>query len=101
MDAGTRDMAKDSERLTARFSGTVQGVGFRFSTLRVARAFGDIGGYVRNLDDGRVELVAEGKSERIHLFLSALQQEMSGYIRETEVETEPATMEFTGFRIER
>lgn len=94
-------MAKDSERLIARFSGTVQGVGFRFSTLRVARGFGDIGGYVRNLDDGRVELVAEGKRERVRLFLAAVQQEMDGFIRETEVETEPAMMQFTGFRIER
>ena len=91
----------DRERRVALFAGAVQGVGFRFTTLHVARAFADVTGYVRNLDDGRVEVVAEGRPERVDEFLAAVRQQMRDYIRDAAVRTEPATGEFTGFRIER
>ncbi len=42
------------------FSGRVQGVGFRYTTLRLARAMG-VKGYVKNLEDGRVEGVFTGE----------------------------------------
>ena len=50
----------------ARFlvSGHVQGVFFRASTRDTAQALG-LGGYARNLDDGRVEVVAQGSEEAI------------------------------------
>jgi acylphosphatase len=48
-----------SERLRARVRGRVQGVGFRAATLREARGLG-LRGWVRNLPDGAVEVVAEG-----------------------------------------
>ncbi len=51
-----------------RISGVVQGVGFRYFTRAVARDLG-LRGYVRNMDDGSVEAVAEGEPERIDLFL--------------------------------
>ena len=49
----------ESERLHAVVSGEVQGVGFRFFLIRHAEALG-LRGWVRNRDDGAVELVAEG-----------------------------------------
>ena len=53
--------AGPGQRRETHYSGQVQGVGFRFQTLRIARAY-EVAGFVRNLPDGRVELVAEGRS---------------------------------------
>lgn len=52
-------------------SGQVQGVGFRFFTEEAARREG-LTGFVRNLDDGRVEAVAEGDAEAVTRFERAL-----------------------------
>ena len=54
-------------------SGRVQGVGFRYFTLDAARREG-LSGYVRNLDDGRVEALAEGEAESVVRFERALRQ---------------------------
>ncbi len=45
-------------------SGLVQGVGFRYATVRIARRLGLVG-FVRNLPDGRVEVLAEGTPESV------------------------------------
>lgn len=58
-------------RLMATFSGRVQGVGFRFTTVEVARTCA-VTGYVQNMMDGSVRLVAEGKEEDVLLFLDRL-----------------------------
>ncbi len=52
-------------------SGRVQGVGFRFYTMRVARQFG-ITGWVRNLYDGRVEIYAEGSKPNLSAFINEI-----------------------------
>lgn len=88
----------ENRRFTLHFSGTVQGVGFRYTTERVARRF-SVRGYVRNLPDGRVEAVVEGAPAEVGLFLSALNEAMAGYIRERRMEEGPATGEFAEFRI--
>jgi len=54
-------------------SGVVQGVGFRYYTLRIANDCG-VFGFVRNLRDGRVEAYAEGKKENLQQFVSALKR---------------------------
>jgi acylphosphatase len=65
----------------------------------VALRFG-ISGYVRNLRDGRVELVAEGESSELDDFLSAVRLEMSRYINEVTTESvSPGSEPFTGFSI--
>ena len=87
-----------SERMIVHFSGTVQGVGFRYRTycLSVGRA---VTGSVRNLRDGRVELVAEGTSEELAHFRSAIETAMRRYITTTEEQRQQATGEFHDFSI--
>lgn len=60
-------------RLTARVHGEVQGVGFRFFVRREASSLG-LRGYVRNLADGDVEVVAEGDHRRLEQLLAALER---------------------------
>ncbi len=61
-------MAAEIRRARARVHGIVQGVCFRAETCREARRLG-LGGWVRNLADGSVELAAEGPAERVALLL--------------------------------
>jgi acylphosphatase len=86
-------------RRRVHFSGRVQGVGFRFRCQYLARGF-KVAGFVRNLADGRVELVIEGSAIELDDFLCAIRLEMGPYI--TEVTTEslsPGSDPFIGFSI--
>jgi acylphosphatase len=80
------------------YSGNVQGVGFRYRTVQVARRF-PVTGFVRNLSGGQVELVVEGQSSELDRFLAFVQSEMNGYITNVQVETSPATGEFPNFEV--
>lgn len=61
------------------YSGRVQGVGFRYTACSVARGF-QVAGFVRNLPNGDVELVAEGEQQAVDAFLAALSRRMAEYI---------------------
>ena len=80
------------------FTGRVQGVGFRATTQAIARAF-EVRGYVRNLPDGSVELVAEGEPAELDLFLQRLESDMGRNIRDSFASEEPATGAFSRFEI--
>ena len=80
------------------FSGHVQGVGFRYSVLQVAKEF-EVAGYVSNLADGRVQLEAEGDAKEVDAFVSAVQEKMHGYIRKTERSSDPRPAQLSGFVI--
>jgi acylphosphatase len=88
-----------TERRRVHYSGRVQGVGFRFTTQRVARAYA-VHGYVRNLPDGRVEVVAEGEHLVLDGFFQAVRSEMDRRI-DAESTTAEAVIEpaFEGFEI--
>lgn len=78
--------------------GRVQGVGFRFFAEQVARRWG-VSGFVHNLPDGRVEVIAEGSKEALDAFVNALHRGPAGAdVHELRVEWEtPAGL--TGFWI--
>ncbi len=63
-------------------------MGFRFTCQSVARGH-QVAGFVRNLDDGRVELLVEGESEEVDQFLKAIHFELATYIHQVTTEPEP------------
>ncbi len=62
------------KRVHAIVSGIVQGVCYRAFTWDAARQIGDLSGYVRNLPDGTVELVAEGPADKVDALLEKCKQ---------------------------
>ncbi len=85
--------------VTAFFTGRVQGVGFRYQTLQVAKEF-EVSGFVKNLPDGRVQLEAEGQAAEARDFVAAVQERMTGYIRKTEQSEGKRNATFQGFAIQ-
>ena len=69
------------------FSGRVQGVGFRFQASWAAKRL-DLTGWVRNLDDGRVEMEVQGEAIVIYTLISRLQEDT--YISITDIEESDA-----------
>ena len=86
------------ERREVYYSGRVQGVGFRWTAHQVAQGFA-VTGFVKNLDDGRVHLLAEGEAAEVDRLLAGIQARMGGYIRQTTVSSAPATGQYPTFEI--
>ena len=84
------------QRYVVYYCGRVQGVGFRYSVCRLSGRF-NVKGFVRNLADGRVQLVAEGQAEDLDGFLSAIEGEMAGYIRQRDLDEQEPSGEFRDF----
>ena len=86
------------KQLHVYFSGQVQGVGFRQAAGRIAGRF-QVAGWVKNLSDGRVELLAEGEETELQRFSQMLCERMKNYIRDKEMEWNTATNKFCEFEI--
>jgi acylphosphatase len=81
------------------YEGKVQGVGFRATLLGLARGF-DIAGEVKNLPDGRVELLVQGDLEEVEAFLTAIRESaLSGNILSEQKKEITATIPLRGFKI--
>jgi acylphosphatase len=80
------------------YSGTVQGVGFRYAARNVARGH-RVTGFVKNLRDGRVEVVVEGEMAEVQGFLDDVAGAMHGYAARAQASDEPATGKFAGFGV--
>lgn len=86
-------------RLTAQFEGHVQGVGFRFTTVQIAGRFA-VSGYVQNLMDGDVSVVAEGYEKDLMDFLDALRSALIyRYVRQERIRWSEPTGEYSGFEV--
>ena len=67
------------------YEGRVQGVGFRYTVRHIAKGY-DVLGWVRNLPDGRVELLAGGQPQEVAEFLDAIvESELASYIKNQQV----------------
>lgn len=86
------------ERREVYYSGRVQGVGFRYTARGIAKGY-RVSGFVRNLADGRVQLVVEGTPSELDRYLAALAEEMERNITGAEARSSLATREFDGFEI--
>ena len=80
------------------FIGSVQGVGFRFTAHRMAIRH-QLTGFVRNLPDGSVEMLAQGSAEDIDNCVQDIKEYFVSYIRETRIEEPPPDTRYTDFRI--
>lgn len=80
-------------RYIVHFTGRVQGVGFRWTTQRVARQF-TVAGYVQNLPDGCVRLVAEGEVAELDAFVAAVVDHMRDNVTDHTIDQSAANGEF-------
>lgn len=101
-ELGKISVSKQAAGLQRRqvfFQGRVQGVGFRYTTRRIAQRF-PVAGFVRNLPDGRVLVVAEAQADELDRFLEAVTAELGRYIAGSHSQSLPATGEFDDFEIQ-
>ena len=87
------------KRVHVFYSGHVQGVGFRYSVQDIAMTM-SVTGWVKNLEDRRVEVVAEGKHKALEEFIDKISKSyISRYIKDTDVSWEKYAGEFDGFEV--
>ena len=86
------------QRREVHYSGHVQGVGFRYTVERLATAHA-VAGFVRNLADGRVQMVVDGDPAALDALMAAIADRMSGHIRDAAVDVRPSGGELVGFEI--
>ncbi len=80
------------------YSGRVQGIGFRYTVQDMAGQQ-KVCGWVKNLNNSRVEVVAEAEEDALNNFLEFINQHFSRYISDVNVEWLPAGGEFRDFQI--
>ena len=81
------------------YSGDVQGVGFRATSARIAQSHPAVRGWVRNLADGRVELLADGPAGAIDAYLAEVRARMADHITSEEAAERDSGEPRAGFRI--
>ena len=91
---------KQSENVQAHivYSGMVQGVGFRYTAHRIAVSL-ELCGWVKNLADGRVEILIEGKKEKVEAFMREMGSHFGSYIRNKDLTFQNSLAEFKDFQV--
>jgi acylphosphatase len=95
-----KDPEKAMKATMVHYSGNVQGVGFRATAVMIARDF-SVTGWVKNLADGRVQLLVEGQEDEVTRFLKAIRDHWKGDIKKEETEDQKPTGKFKKFEIAR
>lgn len=81
------------------YEGRVQGVGFRYTTRRIAQGY-DVTGWVRNLPDGRVELQVSGDTGEVEAFLGEIRESaLAGHITAEQTHDIQPSTPYRGFQI--
>ncbi len=80
------------------FAGRVQGVGFRFTARRAANRR-QLTGFVRNMPNGSVEMLAQGRPEDIDDCIRDIKESFAGYMIEARIEETPHDPQHTDFKI--
>jgi acylphosphatase len=86
------------QRRTVHYSGNVQGVGFRYTVKNLSIQY-NVNGYVRNLPDGRVEVVMEGPEGDLEMLALDVKRKLNPFIKQVHQDEMPATGEFDAFAI--
>ena len=95
-----KKIAAVTHRVRIFYSGRVQGVGFRYTAEKLALDLRLVG-WVKNLPDGRVELVCEGSKEVLELLLKQIGESALGpHIKKTACDWQKPTNEFKDFSVE-
>lgn len=89
------------EELNVHFFGDVHGVGFRATTVRIAKEL-RLNGFVRNCSDGSVEIVAQGPKEKLQKLIEQLQKIFGDdYISKVSIEYRKPTKIHSDFRVSK
>lgn len=93
-------MVEAGERIQREiyYQGRVQGVGFRYTVRQIAAQY-QVAGYVQNLPDGRVFLVAAGEPAELDRFLEEIETQLGRYITGQQVSQLPDSGRVKGFEI--
>jgi acylphosphatase len=90
--------AKPEKACMVYYSGKVQGVGFRAAAVEIAQDY-PVTGWVKNLADGRVQLLVEGPAEGVDKFLAAVRSHWKDNIEKEEIEKPAPTGKYKSFDI--
>ncbi len=82
------------------FNGHVQGVGFRFTAESIANNL-NITGWVKNLADGRVEIVARGEEDALKNYLEQIKRSFRNYIDDIDIQYQSVSGNFKDFRLNK
>ncbi|MFW5894390.1 MAG: acylphosphatase [Bacillota bacterium] len=88
----------DKKAVRLMLYGIVQGVGMRFHVSNTAKKVG-VSGFVRNLPDGSVEIVAEGAPHEVDTFVDKVKNAERGRITDTKLEDVPVKETYNGFQV--
>ena len=80
------------------YSGKIQGVGFRYTVKSFAKECSVVG-WVKNLENGKVELVAEGEEKQINKLCQLVEEQFEGFIVDKKMTTERPQGKFTNFQV--